>query len=59
MNPVVVGIAIGVPVYAVLGVQINALEWLLCLLAWYVIGGWTARKFGPRISGFWSRVWTR
>jgi hypothetical protein len=59
MNPVVVGIATGVPLFAALGLQVNAFDWLLCLLAWYVIGGWAASKFGARISGFWSRVWKR
>lgn len=59
MNAVSIGIAIGVPLLAVLGLQINAFEWLLCGLAWYVVGAWAARKFGIRISGFWSKVWTR
>jgi hypothetical protein len=59
MNPVSIGLAIGVPLFAVLGVHMNAFEWLLCGLAWYVVGDWAARKFGVRLAGFWSRVWTR
>jgi hypothetical protein len=59
MNPVSLGIATGVPLFALLGLEMNAFEWLLCGLAWYVIGERPARRVCTRLSGFWSRVWTR
>jgi hypothetical protein len=47
------------PRKSILGLHMNAFEWLLCALAWCVIGAWTARKLGVRFAGFWSKVWTR